>query len=202
MPDGLLQTLWNRATDPMVPQSVTQPTVDALTAPHLDQSPNMARIKGFLGGALEGARQQTSPATLLGILGDDVPLAMAGKYLPTLMKGARGASMLTPEATALATASARDIINPTTAQVIDRMYQAAKPTFEGMKGAFAGDRTVGGLHSLASRAATAPIGETMGAVNPYFTPVGGEAAYNAGLPVQAVSQGPGIYDRIMSTMGK
>jgi len=54
-------------------------------------------------------------------------------------------NVISPTTIALANQSARDILNPKTRQVMDRMYQQANPTVKALKdsGAFAGDRTTG-----------------------------------------------------------
>ena len=61
----LLQTLLQRALTPLVPETAVAPAVASLTTPKLDQSPWMARLKGFGAGALEGVREQTSPLNLI-----------------------------------------------------------------------------------------------------------------------------------------
>lgn len=54
---------------PLVPQQAIQGLQDSLTEPHLDQSPTMARIKGFGAGALDGLRSLTTPESLMAIGG-------------------------------------------------------------------------------------------------------------------------------------
>jgi hypothetical protein len=195
MPDGLFKQLLARANTPLVSESVTKPATDYLTEPHLDQSPTMARIKGFFGGALEGARGLTSPAMLAGMMVDDIPIGLgvkAATKLPGMLgKAARPVAMMAPEAAQAASAAASDILNPRTASTMEKMYQAAKPTYDSMKAGFAGDRTVGGLWTNSLRA---------GARNPEFTAVGEEGLYNAGreLP-KVVDPVESAYNRILGT---
>ena len=65
MPD--FSNAWNWANNPLVPKSAIQGTQDYLEEPQLEQSPWMARMKGFGSGALEGLRGLTSPINLAGI---------------------------------------------------------------------------------------------------------------------------------------
>lgn len=119
---------------------------------------------------------------------------MAGAAVPaigglkTALGGLRGASVAR-EAAGMARppltgafldntiASGRNIFNPETAAVMERMHQQNRPVVQAMEnaGAFSGDRSVGGLHRAA------PV-SGLGGINPEFTPVGGEATLNAGRP--------------------
>lgn len=99
---NLLQTLLDRATTPLLPQSVIQGTQDTLTQPSLTQSPTMARIKGFGAGALQGVRDLTSPAMLAGSLMDDVPGALlASRFLGAGSKAAEAAPAIAEGMSAL-----------------------------------------------------------------------------------------------------
>lgn len=194
MPDGLLKQLLERANTPLVPENVTKPYTDYLTEPHLDQSPTMARIKGFFGGALEGARGLTSPAMLAGMMADDIPIGLGAKAatkIPGMLGKVSRAATMAPEVATAAGAAASDILNPRTAATMEQMYKAAKPTYDSMKAGFAGDRTVGGLWTNSLRA---------GARNPEFTAVGEEGLYNAGreLP-KVVDPVESAYNRILGT---
>ena len=60
MPNDFMQT-------PLMPQSWIQGTQDKLTQPHLDQSPAMARLKGFGAGALSGIRDLTQPSSIVAL---------------------------------------------------------------------------------------------------------------------------------------
>lgn len=133
----------------------------------------------------------------LGIGGDDSSAnrggALIGAGLPlTGLIGKvggllRGASSTAPEAVqglsratsgfeAIpgASLSSQDILNPHTAGVMQRMYDAASPTFQAMEksGAFSGDRSVGSLR---------PLGEvpTLGETSPEFTAPFQDAAFNS-----------------------
>lgn len=132
--DDLLQALLSRATTPIVPQQAIQPAVDSLTEPKLDQSPMMAKLKGFSAGALEGARGLTDPLTL--------------------------GSMAIPGGLAL-------------------------------RGAKSAGKAITGI-----RQSVPALGETIAE----FTPVGGEATYNAG---RAASKAPDLmetmYKRLMAS---
>lgn len=54
----------DKLTQSIVPQSWIQPAQDYLTEPHLDQSPAMAKLKGFGAGALQGLRDLATPANI------------------------------------------------------------------------------------------------------------------------------------------
>src|SRR5213593_3770817 len=87
----------NWLTNPLVPQSAIQSTQESLEQPQLDQSPWMARLKGFGSGALEGLRRQTSPLNLAGIAGTALgagPLLRGGS---ALAEGAGALSEITPD---------------------------------------------------------------------------------------------------------
>lgn len=74
MTDDLLGQLLLRATSPLLeaPSKLGQRAEDTLSQPQLEQSPNMARLKGFVGGGLKGAgnlvSDLSSPASLAGML--------------------------------------------------------------------------------------------------------------------------------------
>lgn len=100
MPQNMLQKGWGMANEPLLPQSAIQPTVDSLTEPHLDQSPWMARLKGFGAGALEGLRGQTSPLNIAGL----ATMGMGGGQAGNAVRGAKalpeaiqGLSSITPD---------------------------------------------------------------------------------------------------------
>lgn len=85
-------------TSSVIPQSVIQPTQDSLTEPHLDQSPTMARIKGFGAGALQGLRDQLTPSNIAAAAMPALPganprfLGLAQKLLSRAPEAAEGAS--------------------------------------------------------------------------------------------------------------
>lgn len=61
--------------------------------------------------------------------------------------------------------------SPANEAVMESMYQRANPVFRGLEesGAFSGSRTIN---------PAAPVRETLGELNPEFTPTGGEGLYN------------------------
>lgn len=80
--------------------------------------------------------------------------------------------------------------------MIQRLSAGARPVVEGLQraGAFAGDRTVGGLHQAA----------TLGSQAAEFTPQGGEALYNAGKGAVQKAADPAVaaYQRILAAGGR
>lgn len=92
--------------------------------------------------------------------------------------------------------------------MITRLSAGARPVVQGLQraGAFAGDRTVGGIHSLGTAAATSPAATTLGEVSPEFTPATetGQAMYNAGRQgmKQVTDPMEAAYARIKATMGR
>lgn len=108
-------------------------------------------------------------------------------------------------------------------EVMESMYQRANPVFKRLQdaGMFAGDRTAGAAASAGSRAVqsapraipnlaseasyrAAPVRETLGEINPEFTPMGGEGLFNVGKEAVQGLIDPAVkaYLRIMSTMGR
>lgn len=77
---------WN---DPLLPQSAIDPAQQYLEQPKLDQSPWMARLKGFGSGALEGLRNLTKPSELAGIASLAIP-GMGEAALGSRLGGAAG----------------------------------------------------------------------------------------------------------------
>lgn len=131
-----LKGAWDFANEPLLPQGAIQPMQDRLEQPHLDQSPMMARVKGFGSGALSGLRNLTSPINLASIAGT----FMGGGAAPKL----------------------------------------AGEAIEGGEGAMSA------LKGLNPRTYTGPISETLGEVNPMFTPQGGEGMFNASKVAQGI----------------
>jgi hypothetical protein len=89
--DGLLEQLLTRATTPLTqaPAQSGTAAMQQLTQPQLNQSPTMARLKGFAGGAAEGAGKLASDMTS--------PLSLAMMLIPgglDAMAGKSGASVL------------------------------------------------------------------------------------------------------------
>ena len=193
----------NWFTTPLVPPSVIKPAQDAIDTPTADRGPWEARLRGFGAGALEGLRQQTSPLGLAGLAASAIPAGVMGrvaggaaKVAPEAIQGLRG--VLTGPAAQTAAQAGADILNPATARVMQSMHEAAAPTFQAMEraGAFAGDRTVGGLHSLANRASSMLPAE--------FTPPGAEAVYNAARPAaqKVVDPVQAAYLRLLAAGGR
>lgn len=150
--DSLMQALLARAQTPLVPQSAIQPAVSSLTEPKLDQSPMMARIKGFGAGALEGLRGQTSPLNLAAL----ATLPMGGGAARGAVAGAEGLARVIPEVVEAAPAVKQvmpmaDDVTRLAAQLKNRLMQVPS----------AGSKT-------------------LGQVAPEYTAVGGESALNAG----------------------
>ena len=117
------------------------------------------------------------PQAIMGVGAPPMPSELM-EIVPGVMGRLRGA--LSGPAVEAVSRSARDILNPATAVTMSRMYQSARPAVQALQdaGAFAGDRTVGGLHRIAGAAGT--VREKLGEYLPEFTPVGGEALYNLG----------------------
>jgi hypothetical protein len=128
-------------------------------------------------------------------------------------------SVMTPPGMGIATAAAQPVaaaipetysaaktlMHPGAEAVMNRLSTAAQPTFNAMKdaGSFAGDRTVGGLRSLLSRA-VAPASEASSRMAPDFTPVGGEGLYNTGKAMLSKVMDPveAAYHRILLSGGR
>ncbi|SRR5258708_2077986 len=116
---------------------------------------------------------------------------LVGKWLPRAAKVVPGAIQGLPEGAET---------------MIQRLSAGAKPVVDSMQraGAFAGDRTVGGLNSLASKAATSPAMQTLGEVNPEFTASGGEGLYNVaktGLK-KVIDPVESAYNRLLASGGR
>jgi hypothetical protein len=175
----------NWLTTPLVPKSAIQGTQDKLEQPKLDQSPFMAGLKGFGSGALEGLRGQTSPLNLAGIAAMMIPGAgLVGR-------GAKAASEV-PEALSGLANITPDLVEA--APAVKQVMPTAQDALD-----------LGGLlrHNLAkvpnaaSKAVEGPL-KGLGAASAEFTPVGREAAYNAGRMAQAPEEGAGILDYLRS----
>lgn len=142
--NALLQQLLARATTPLVPQvgQAADSAAQAMTTPKLDESPMMAKLKGFGAGALQGAghliSDQTSPLNL----------ALMATSMPKL--GSLG--------------------------------------------------KIG----IAKTPALAPAAETLGELNPMFTPVGGEGMFNLGKKTLAKVTDPAeaAYHRLLANGGR
>ncbi len=99
--------------NPLVPQSAIDPYQQQLEEPQLEQSPWMARLKGFGSGALQGLRGLTSPLNLAGLAGTALgggalmrgatalPEATGAlsEVTPELVQGGRGISQVLPDLT-------------------------------------------------------------------------------------------------------
>jgi hypothetical protein len=59
-----LSGLWNAANTSLIPEAPVRKLQESMTEPHLDESPWWAQVKGFGAGALEGLRNQITPANL------------------------------------------------------------------------------------------------------------------------------------------
>lgn len=72
--NDLLKQLLSRATTPLIPQvgEAADSAAQTMTTPKLDESPMMAKLKGFGAGALSGAghyiSDNTSPANIAALL--------------------------------------------------------------------------------------------------------------------------------------
>src|SRR3990167_8780029 len=173
MPYGLdkLKGAWDWANTPLVTggQEFTQ----ELGQPGLGDSPGWAQAKGFGAGALEGLRGFTSPLQLAG-------MAMGGG---SMMRGAQGAARGLVGAgpvTAKSIAAAKAARN---AELMAYGAPMAKATEQALaKTARSGFRVV---PPASPQTPVAALGE----LSSEFTPVGGEAAYNALRPV---TKQPGI----------
>lgn len=124
-----------------------------------------------------------------------MPVPPWGSIMSGVGQAAQGAATAAPEALqglAKAVPSGIQQLGPETTNVMNRMYQVANPAFKALQdaGTFIGDRTTGLLQSLpkVAQAAvpagseastyTGPVAETLGEVDPFHTPVGGEGLYN------------------------
>jgi hypothetical protein len=84
---------------PLVPEEAIKGLQDQIDSPTLERSPWEARLRGFGAGALEGLRQQTSPANLAALAANAIPgigggfrAAKAAGAIPEALQGLRGAS--------------------------------------------------------------------------------------------------------------
>ena len=143
---------------------------DAIDSPSVERSPMEARVRGFGAGALQG------------LAGMSTPLNIGMAAMPAMgamMRGGQAAKRLAP---------ALDLIDtPTPKQV--------------MPGADDVNALIGDLRrNLAKVPSRRPPMETLGEVNPQFTPVGGEGIYNAGQG--AAGSGPvDAYQLLLSKLG-
>lgn len=98
-------------------------------------------------------------------------LGIGSKVAPGAIEGLMGAIE--------GPSSAADMAHPGAQAKMESMYQEANPTFRKLEdsGMFGGDRSVGGIHQIPPRP---PAMETLGEVNPEFTPLGGEGLFNSG----------------------
>jgi len=86
-------------SEPLIPEAPVRKLQDAIDSPSLERSPWEARLRGFGAGALEGLRQQTSPANLAALAANAIPGVGGGlrglrsaKALPAALSGLRGAA--------------------------------------------------------------------------------------------------------------
>ncbi|SRR5258708_2794978 len=84
-----LSSLWSAANQPLIPEAPMRRAQEAMTTPHLDESPLWAKTKGFGAGALEGLRNMVTP---LGIASLAIPGAEAGEGVEAGVQAARGMS--------------------------------------------------------------------------------------------------------------
>src|SRR5438046_3052964 len=93
-----ISSAYNWATSPLVPKSAIAPAQQTLEEPHLDQSPAMARLKGFGSGALEGLRGLTTP---LNVASMALPYLRGAAPAAEAVSGLRGALAAGSEAASL-----------------------------------------------------------------------------------------------------
>lgn len=187
-----LKSIYDAATTPLVPKSAIAPAQQALEEPHLDQSPMMARLKGFGSGALEGLRGLTSPLDLAAnaslVAGPGLRAARGARAGVGAIEGLTGALRGPEAASELGSMGG----------MMEKMAAENAPTFSRLKqaGTFAGDRSTGAIQPLART--VIPSSE--------FAPATemGEALYNSGRP--AAGRGPNpldaVYQRIQANKGR
>lgn len=116
-------------------------------------------VKGALG--IDDGSQGFSPNHLTQLAGAGMGLLPEGilASLRGVAPAAKAApAMLGADAAQAASRSAMDVFNPRTMENMENMYHEAKPAFQGLEqaGAFGGDRSVGGIHSLGTGATAGP----------------------------------------------
>lgn len=174
-------------------------------------------VGGFKGAmGVDDGSQGFSPNHLAQVGMAALPMLPGG--ILGRLRGALGAEMTAPEAISTvsrpftmmppaqaqaAARSASDVLNPGSAQMMQRMHDQASPVVKGLEqaGTFAGDRSVGGLNKLGN--GIHPVQETLGEANPMFTPVGGEDMYNMGknVPPRATDPVEAAYQRLKLSKG-
>lgn len=141
-------------------------------------------------GAVEGL-----VGWMKGMLPDSITGASRG--LQRAASGMSGLPYGAGRAMGTSPAGAADILNPRTAEVMQQMYDKARPVVAAQEatGMFGGDRTVGGLYK-----GNLPA---LGEIAPEFTPVGGEAALNAARPTPKVTNPiESVYQRLLLAGGR
>lgn len=104
---------WN---DPLLPKGAIAPAQEMLDQRYLDQSPNMARLRGFGAGALEGLRDLTTPTSLASLLPMGKAFGAGAKALsfaPKLARAAGPTMQILEDATPIAQAmpTAREAVS-------------------------------------------------------------------------------------------
>lgn len=94
-PFGLTPAHFFGLDEPLVPEQPVNDLANRIDHPSLDRSPMMARLQGFGAGALQGLRNQTSPANLAGLAANFIPgggaVAKAAKFAPKAIEGLEAA---------------------------------------------------------------------------------------------------------------
>jgi len=149
---------WEYLLDPMISEETIAPAQDYIDSPSLDRSPWQARVAGFGAGALEGLRQQITPAqALLSAIPGGAALRGLGRGAKVATQGLRKAA-------------------PTLDLIEDIPTQQIAPSMDDV-GALIGDMN----RNLARIPPKKPLmGPSIGELLPEATPVGGEYMYNLG----------------------
>lgn len=154
---------------------------------HLAQL-GMAALPMLPGGILGRAR---------GLIGAEMTAPEAASTV------SRPFTMMPPSQAQAAGRSAADVFNPGAAQSMQRLHDQASSVFKGLEqaGTFSGDRSVGGYNKLAN--GIYPVQETLGEVDPMFTPQGGEGMFNMGRSAPAPVRDPveAAYQRLKLSKG-
>ena len=175
-PLDLLKKGFNFATTPLVDEETIQPYQDMMDAPTLERSPMEARFRGFGAGALEGLRGMTTPMDLAGMAAGG-----AGALASRFGRAGRVATRMAPTL---------DVIE-------DVPVQQIAPAMDDV------DSLLGDLQRNLAKVPNKrpnPM-DTLGEVNPEFTPRGGEGIYNVGRQVPARNPMDGFYQQMMTKMG-
>lgn len=211
-PLDMLKRGFNMATTPLIDKETVDPYANAvdvprLNKPHFDPSSMLgkaesfgqgaqARLGGFGAGAMEGMRGMTSPLDIAGALFPAI------KGLRVGAGAAKAAGRLAPTLDLVEGPIIKQVA-PAADDVADligdmQRNMARVPTSKAKQAG----RFVEEVQSDWHGPNAAPVAETLGERAAEFTPVGGEAIYNAGRgATQSSDAMESLYQHLMRTMG-